>query len=126
MARPAAAPTDASPPEGRRVTYEGGRVTIELTAEEREALAASRAQFSPKDLAEIELRQREGQKVIARLAATETLEQQQRLADELCPRFDDWIHGRNRIQSTPARAPRVVAIITPRARNRERRPAATR
>ena len=83
-------------------------------------------QFTKAELAQIKRRQRESAKLIARLAATETLEQQQQLANELCPRFDDWIRGRNRIQSTPTRRPRAVANITPRARAREHRPAGSR
>jgi hypothetical protein len=102
--------------------------TIGFTPAEREALEALRRRFTPEDLAEIEKRQRESAKLIARLAATDTLEEQQRLADELCPRFDAWIRGRNRIQATPARRPRLVPVIKPRAgeRQREHRPATTR
>jgi hypothetical protein len=88
-------------------------------------MAQPEAPFTASDLAEIRRRQRESQKLIARLAVTETLEHQERLAGELCPRFDDWIRGRNRIQATPARARRAVAT-TPRTRGREHRPAAAR
>ena len=49
--------------------------------------------FTPAERAEIKKRQRESAKLIAKLAATETLDEQQRLADELCPRFHDWIPG---------------------------------
>jgi len=55
------------------------------------------------------------------------LEKQEQLAEKLCPRFDDWIRGRNRIQSTPARSarrPRLVGIVRPR--EREHQPRATR
>jgi hypothetical protein len=75
--------------------------------------------FTPEDLAEIKRRQRESEKLIARLAATETLEQQQRLAAELCPRFDAWIGGRNRIMSVrraATRPVRLVAVTRSRAR----------
>jgi hypothetical protein len=85
-------------------------------------------EFTPAERAEIKRRQREGEKLIARLAATETLEEQEHLADELWPQFDDWIRGRNRIQATPTRRPRLVPVIRPRTgqRAREHRPAATR
>jgi hypothetical protein len=82
-------------------------------------------QFTAAELAEIERRQREAGKLLARLADTETLEEQQRLAGALCPKFDNWIRGRNRIQSTPTRAiartvavvkPRTIATVTPRER----------
>jgi hypothetical protein len=96
----------------------------QFTAEEIEALEALRAKFTPEELAEIERRQRESAKLKARLAATETLEQQQQLADELCPRFDAWIRARNRIQSTPTRAPRFAAVIRPRPRGTGGRPRA--
>jgi hypothetical protein len=76
--------------------------TIEFTAAERE---------------EYERRQHEYEKLVARLAATETLEQQEQLADELCPRFDAWIRGRNRIQAVRRTRTRPVAVRAPRRTN---------
>jgi hypothetical protein len=101
-------------------------VVLMLTPAQAEALAATRTRFTPEQIAEIKRRERESQKVLERLAATETLEEQQRLANEICPSFDDWIKGRNRVLSTPARRPRTVAAIVPRgartqAAPRERR-----
>ena len=84
-------------------------VVFEFTPEQVEALAQLRASFTPDEIAEIKRRQRESDKLIAKLAATETLDEQQRLADELCPQFHDWIRGRNRIQSARARRQQIVA-----------------
>jgi hypothetical protein len=105
-----------------------GRVRAFTPEQRAAALAATRARFTPDDLRRFEERQREYQKLIARVAATETLEQAQQLAEELFPRFDDWVRGRNQIQSTPTRQPRLVAVIRPRngQRDREHRPAQTR
>ena len=90
-------------------TDDDPEVVFEFTPEQVEALAQLRASFTPDEIAEIKRRQRESDKLIAKLAATETLDEQQRLADELCPQFHDWIRGRNRIQSARARRQQIVA-----------------
>jgi hypothetical protein len=88
-------------------------------------LSTTSIDFTPAERAEYERRQREYEKLIARLAATETLEEQQRLADELCPRFDDWVRGRNRIQAVRRTRTRPVAARAPRRTSRpSRRPRA--
>jgi hypothetical protein len=89
-----------------------------FTPERRKAaLEATRASITPEERTEIEIRQRQHEKLSNRLAATETLEeQQQQLADELYPRFDAWVRTRNQIKARLARAPRLVAIIRPRPR----------
>jgi hypothetical protein len=85
------------------------------TPEERAAaLKATRESFTPAERAEIRRRQHESAKVIDRLAATETLEEQEQLADELCPRFDSWIAGRNKIQSVRRTRTRPLAVRAPR------------
>jgi hypothetical protein len=83
-------------PEQRKLLEEVRAYTPEQRAA---ALEKTRAQFTAQDIAEIELRQRKSEKIIARLAATETSEEQERLANELCPAHDNWCRGRNRIQA---------------------------
>jgi len=100
--------------------------TVQLSPDQLAAIERVRARFTPAELAEAETRQRESARLIARLVATETLEEQQRLADQLCPSFDAWVRARNRIRSTPTRRPRVVTMIRPVNRTRERRPGSAR
>jgi hypothetical protein len=78
-------------------------------------------EFTAAERAEIKLRMRKSDEVIARLAATATLEEQERLAKQLCPQHDAWIRGRNRVQRASARrgatiAPRPRPVATPRER----------
>jgi hypothetical protein len=77
-------------------------------------LSTTSIDFTAAERAEYERRQRQYAKVIAQLAATETLEQQEQLADELCPRFDNWIAGRNRIQAVRRTRTCPVAVRAPR------------
>jgi hypothetical protein len=95
-----------------------------LTPEQRaEAIEATRTRFTWDDLREIKRRRRESQKMTARLAATETLEEQQQRAKEIVPRFDRWVRGRNRIRRTRAMRTTIVRTSTmPRTRAREHCP----
>jgi hypothetical protein len=98
---------------GLEVTYKSNRP---LTPDERKSFGP--IEFTPAERAEIKHRQHVGTQVIDRVATTETLEQQEQLADELVPRFDASIRVRNQIKARLARAPRLVAVIRPRPRGR--------
>jgi hypothetical protein len=70
-------------------------------------------EFTAAERRELALRERETQRVLARLAATATLKEQEELADELCPKHDAWIQGRNRVQASRRVAPAAARPTRP-------------
>jgi hypothetical protein len=106
------------PPADKWVDAAERESLYEFTPEQADALERTRRSFTKADLAEINLRQRKAQALLAKMVDA-TREEEDRLDRE----FDGWIRSRNRIMSAPVR---LIAVIIPRARNREHRSTGTR
>jgi hypothetical protein len=81
-------------------------------------------EFSPAEREAFEQRQRQWQATLERIAAAPTLEESQRIGEAWWRENIEQPRAARRIKA--ARQPRVIAVIMPRPRAREQRPAATR